>query len=652
MRSRKGIGLENITPVRGWLAMGDKRHESRGAGERESRRTRNESYKCIDIDSVSEQSTRAGLEQGQQTDKQLPSWWMLKEGSADEDISSLTERELRFYHSEKESQQQKRGRVEEEKKWIGLKRQVERSKVESPREAGSQQTGERDKERERHLKRYHEQLQQFMTSSTSSSSHLFSPSTCPSITSSTKSSLPHSVSPSTLQHPSHLSVSPHTYQALEEVLEAYAVRVEARADANRGHSPTGEIHLPSETSTVRNHSNDEDDHGGVCEGLSVSWEGTEAGYGQNRHKTERKRSVETTGEASIRKEDMRPSDMEEGKRKWAWAATTKKEASNRTTGAISTNVEERFSYSCSSDDRREVGVEGLNASDVAADGVWSTEQGQAADNYNNDDSNNLFSHPPFESPSQRAPAERPLSPAWEHANAFLTPAELSNASPESTYSKYNTNILPVPLRNTSEVGPSRQNQPWLGVNASKTQISHGQSATLPLTTTIMQTGSKTPADPLNKLSENPAYSQIQNQPDLKAKMSPDETYSDSLSYIVDPLTVSLLQVDQKAATVSFLQGDNNSLCLPQDQNEQDNRRKVDKKHLPCIKMVGEVIESEDKTFFLSDLELPQAKTQHTTTSETVTDTNQTEHRKDTQIKICGKGKCDICVCTPILKTVV
>ncbi|XP_047448792.1 uncharacterized protein LOC125012723 isoform X2 [Mugil cephalus] len=625
--TRKGIGLENITPVRGWLAMGDKRHEGgRGADERESSRIKNVS---IGNHSANAQSSRAGMVQGQPIDEQPPPWVQLKEGVADEGNLSLTERELRFCHSEKEKEQQQGGRVEEGKKWIELRRQVERSKVGSPRETGSQKADERERERERHLKRYHEQLQQFMASSTSS--HLFSPSTCPSTDSSAKGSLPYPDSPSSLQHPSHLSVSSHMHRGLEEILDAYAARVEVRVDAKRGHSPSGEIHSQTETSTVCSHSNDDGDRDGVHEGLRVSWEGVEAGIGQNRCKTEKKRSVEATGEASIRKEDMKPSAVEEAKRRCAWVATTEREASDKTAGAIPTHAEERFSYSCDSDDRRELGVEELNASDVGADGVWSAEQGGAADSYINDDSNSLFSHPPFESPSQRAPAERPLSPAWERANAFLTPAE---------YSKYNTNILPVPLRNTSEVGPSnrrRQKQPWFGVNSSKTQISHAQSTTSPLTTAIMHSGSKTAADTL-KLSENPAYSQVRSQPDVKAKMSPGETYSDSLGHIMDPLTISLLQVDQKAATASFLQGDNTSLCLLQDQNGEDNRRRVNKNSLPCVKIVGKVTESEDITFYLSHLELPQAATQHATTSETVRATNQTEQRKDVQLKICGKGR--------------
>ncbi|XP_044053578.1 uncharacterized protein LOC122876847 isoform X2 [Siniperca chuatsi] len=560
-KARKGIGLEQITAVRDLLGMGDKREGRKRAGGREGRRR--ERYGGTDSagHSIGDQNVGAGLVLGQATDEQLH-WWEVQSKSG-------------FYHREKENQQSTlKGGREEERRRIEQRSQVESSrdtcsKVERLRGKDLQKIDEKDKERERHLRQYHQQLQQFAYSSASSSVHLFSPSTCPSFSSSNEASLSSSVSPiscsSFRQNSSHLSVSALLYHGLEEVLDAYRARVEVRADGNRGQLsffPSGEICLQPETSPSYNKNKNEVGHGGIGEDWRVSW--AEARFGQDRGKSER-RSLKATGEGevSVRGEDLRPAGMEGGgERMWAWVATTETEQGDRMTGTMQADGEEPVSYNCDSEDRREVG------------GVWGTEERDGADSHSlvsthsNNDSNCLFNHPPVESPHQQAPAERPLSPAC-----------------------------------------------------------------------------KIPAEPLNILSENPAYTQVHNHPEVNAKMSvlpQEETYTDSLSYIMDPLSISLLQVDHQAATVSFLQGElnNTSLCLFENDRGEDNRREVEKERLTCAPMAGKVVEDEDVEFCLSLLEQPQTQTNCPPTSDTMTATNHSQQRKDmccATCEYCGIG---------------
>ncbi|XP_069555487.1 kinesin-like protein KIF24 [Brachyistius frenatus] len=634
-RDRKGIGLEHVTPVRGWLRMGNKRHGSNEAGEREGKSIENETDGSPGFHSVSEQSVRAGLLLGQPVDQQLHLWESQKHGVANEGNSSFTVREPGFYHMEKDNPQRilKEERTEE-RQWIELRRQVETRRDKSSeveRERDFQKADERNKERERHLKSYHEQLQQFIPSSSSSSFHLSSTSTCPSLSTSTQDSLSSSVSPSSLQHSSRLSASAHMYHSLVDVLDACKARVEIRADGNRGKQPhpSGEIHLQTESSVVYSDNTDTSgDCGCVGEDWRVSLERTEARFEQERAESER-RSVDATGEASVRRDDSRPTGMEAGERRWAWMAAKETEPANRMTRAIPANVEAQLSYSCDSKNRRELSVEGLDASDSAADGVWSAEQGGAADGLASAHSNSLFSYPSFDSALLKAPAERPLSPTCKRTKAFLTTDKLGNVSLELKHVKCNANILPLPLKNTSETLPSNSHTGKkllsAAVNASGRQLSHAQSTTLPLTTSITQIGFKVPVEPLKKLPENPPYTQVHSHSDIKAKMSPlpqDETSADSHSNIMDPLSISLLQVDQQAATASFLQGENSNTSLCPLEKDRWEERKV---CLTCAEMVGKVLEDEDVELRLSCLELPQAKTHQPTTSDTMRATNHSVH---------------------------
>lgn len=610
-RARTGLELGDITPVRGLLGIGDKRERRERVVGRECKRR--ERYGGTDSvgRSIGEQSVGAGLVVGQAIDEQFHLWKIQKESG--------------FYHRKKENQQNtlKEGR-EGERRWIDQRRQVESSRdtcseVERLRERDLQNVDEKDKERERHLRQYHQQLQQFMPSSASSSVNL-SPSTCPSFSSSNQASLSSTLSPSScssLQHSSHISLSALVYNGLEEVLDAYRARVEVRADGNReqlSFVPSGEICLQSETSPSHNTNKDKvglGDSGGISEDWRVSLEGKQARFGQNRGKSEKGRSLKATGEGEerVRREDWRPAGMGGGGgRRCAWVATTETEQADRTTGARPADVEAQMSYNCDS----EVGEEG---SDVPVDGVWSTEEQGGADDslvstHSSIGSNSLFNHPAVESPQQRAPAERPLSPACEHTNTPLTPNnKLSNLNLKLKHTRRISNILPLPLQNAQQGVPSSSRR------ANARELLDAQSAKNSLSTPITQNRYKIPAEPLNILSENPDCTQVHTSrgPEVNAKISvlpQEETPSDSLSHVMDPLSISLLQVDQQVATASFLQGaqNNTSLC-------------------------------------------PLAKTKYPAISDTMTATNHTERRKGMHCATyehCGIGKFEFSLCVCVL----
>lgn len=603
-RGIKSIGLEHITPVRGWLGTVDKREMMERRGEQKDRGREN---KRTDSHSV----TRAGLVLGQTT----------SEGVVPKGNLSFTQRKSVFSHREKEQNQQSTMKVEKEggRKWIERQRQVKSSRatcreVEMQNDRHVKKADEKDKEKERHLRWYHEQLQQFMPSS----GHLLS--------SSNQASLCSPVSPSScssLQQSPPLSLSALMYHSLEQT------------DDNRGPfpCPSDELCLQNETSSSYRNNNDENARGG-SDGLGGDWrlhrERTGARLGQHMGEREKREPVKTTGEARARKDDKRTAGVEGGERRWAWLATETKHP-HRMTGAVQNNVEAQVLHNCDPEPEREVDEEGLTASDVPADGLWGTEEGGGADscslvNAYSNDSNSLLNHSSFESPHQRAPAERPFSPTCEHINILLTP--------ESKHTRCNV----LTLQNTSQAGSSsscREKEQWVATDANR-QFSNAPSTTQPLTMSITQTECKKSAKPLNKCGHTP---------EVKLKMSvlpQDETYADSLSCIMDPLSVSLLQLDQQVATASFLQGDQDktSVSLEKNNTGEDSRWKVEEDNLTCSEMMG----NEEPL-----LELLQSKTQCPLIPDTVTVINHTEQRKEmccAKYEHCGMGKCEFseCVC--------
>ncbi|XP_034396741.1 uncharacterized protein LOC117735931 [Cyclopterus lumpus] len=630
--ARKGIGLEHITPVNG-LGISDTRKRT---GGREGRiRTR---YGVTDSvgHSDGEKQFMAGLVLGQAIDEKI----VLRE----------VHKESGFNHREKENQQstlEERRRIEQGRQ--GESRTDTSSEVERLHKRDIQKDDERNKERERHLRQYHQQLQQCMPSSASSSVHLFSPSTCPSFSSSNQASLSSSVSPSScssLKNTSRFSVSECMQHGLGEMLDACRARVEVRADCitkKLSFIPRGDICLQTETSPSYSKNKDQVGDGGssgVGEKWRVSREGREAICGQDRGKHEKKSHKETgEGDVRVRREERRPVGIEGGKERW-WATTSETERANRMTGPIPADGEALVVYNCDSEESRDVGGEETDPSDDPGDGVWSTEEREEVDgyglpsNHSGIDSNSLFNHPPAESSPQRAPAERPLCSACKHTTATLTPNKLSDLTRKFKHTRCPSNIAPLLLRNAQKEMPSssyKEKQPGLAALANRTNFSNSQSAILPLTTPITRGGCKIPANPLNILSESPAYTMVHNHPEVRAKRSvlPQEVTADSLSYIIDPISISLLQVDRQTATASFLQGEEKqtSLCPLELEREEDDRREVEKERLTYEEIAGEILVDEDVEFRLSFLELPKAKTVCPLISDTMTATNHTEQIK-------------------------
>ncbi|XP_035022862.2 uncharacterized protein LOC118115664 isoform X2 [Hippoglossus stenolepis] len=571
----EGIGLEHVTPIRGWLGPGDTRHRRHEASERIVRRRENEMCGGINGHLGGDHDVRAGLVLVPPTDEQR---------HKREVQNSLTQRASGKREKENQQSPVKGGRVEEGG-WLQQRRQVERSRdmgseVEKLRERDLQMFDGKDKERHRHLRMYHQQLQQFASSSSSSSANLLSPSVSP-------------LSSSPLPQDSQLSASALTYQDVEDVLDVYRAGVQIRADANRGQwpFPSGEIHLQTEFSPSCNNNHARGESGGVGDHLLVSWEGTEGRLEQG--ESDKRRSVEPTGEVRLKREVKKPAGTEGRERRWAWLATVETEQEDRVTGTMPTDAGAQVTYSCCSDDRGQRGEEGFHPTNDPAERSTDWEG---------------------DSPHQRAPAERPLSPACEQVNTLPTPHKLSDRSLESIHTRCISHIPPLPLQN----GP----------------FSNSPSTTQPPSTSITQSRYKT-AEPLNKLSESPAYTQVQNHPHIKAKrpfLPQHETDTVSLSYTMDPLSLSMLQVDQQAATSSFLQGEqsNPSLCLFGNERGKNTNRKGGKEQQTCAEMTEKLVEAEDVDIHLSFLELPLAKARCSTSSDTMTAINHTDRTKDTR----------------------
>ncbi|XP_041854718.1 uncharacterized protein LOC121648582 [Melanotaenia boesemani] len=590
--ARKGIGLECITPIRGWLGRNDKCHGRKGANERETRIVENESYGNTHNHCVREKSGRAVLEH-ENNEQQ-------KQEGARKACLAFTERESGFYHRVKESWQhtmKETRRLETE--WIEPSRQVENSRNTSSEVVRQSERGLHiyidEMERKRHLRHYHQELQQFIPSSASPSVHFSSSPTCQSFSSSAQGSLS--------------SLSAQMYHALEDTSPACRARL-ARVGYNRGQIPSsgGETHIQTETSSNFCNNKDEDAQGnsGSSEDSMVSLEEIEASFRQDWCENKKRVSsglVKARGEAKVRRDYERTAGLERRERKCAWVAATEMEPA---------------------ENKKE--AEGLDTSDIPNDGDWRTKQKEAANcysvgsTYSCNDSNSLCTHLPFEFQHQRAPAERPLSPS-EYAYTLLTSNKPSEPSVESKYTRCNANIHTLPLQNTPEVTCQRKKATYSVTN---------QSTTLPVT--IMAKVGCIPAESLNTPSKCSAYTKTYNCPDVNTKKSvlpQDETSVDSFSYIMDPLSISLLQVDQQAATASFLQGNSNTSACPVERVSGETGKEC----LSCAEMEGKFVEEGDAEFRLSLLELPQEKTLH----PAVSDSNHTDRQIYIKNNVCGIG---------------
>lgn len=614
-KERVVAGLQHITPVRGLLGTCDKKQKREGAGEMEGWKTEvvrgYGGTEAAAHPNKHDQNARAKLVLGQPPDNQ---------GRVCEVNLSLAQRETGFQDREKEKEQSTFKQEREERTWS---RQVESNGETHVREMDLEDIEERNEERKRHLKWYHQQLQQCVSSPASSSVHLFSsPSITPSFSSSNCSPLS-SDGCSSLQHSSHRS--PITYQGLEELLDVYRASVAVRADGNRG-----QLFFSSEEIPLQTENNDEGGHGdagGVGEARMAHLEAAGPTV-KDRGKREKMRPLEIAGERQLRgkREEQNLTGMERGQRRLAWLATAETEEADRMASMMPCHTDILVSSKRDSEVRRrpvEEGREGGDASDVPVERHWRIEE-EGAYSYSlvstcsNNNSNSLFDHvhvepPCVDKPNQRAPAARPLSPAFEHINDLPTPNKLC----ESKDTCLTSHTLPLGLQDVIPVNaphgvPScstREKEARSAAKASSREFSLLPS--LPPTASLIQNDCKIPAESQNTISENPAlvstglittlpHTQVHNQPEVKAKMpvlSPGETFEESLNYPMAPVSISLLQVDQQAATTSFLQG-GQSITL---RSPPENEWRADDRNGGRAEMAVQAVEDEEGEFWILDL---------------------------------------------------
>ncbi|XP_027889708.1 uncharacterized protein LOC114154626 [Xiphophorus couchianus] len=308
-RTRKVIELEHISPIRGSFAQTEDRCLSRGLEVRQDGRTENETYSDIHSHCVKGKHTRAVEILGQQNN-----------GAVKGGDLTFSERESGFYHREKENYQQTtEERKSEEPEWTEMRRQAVSCRdtckeEEELKERELHKIGE--KEKVKHLREYHQQLQQFSPSPMSSYVHLLSSS---SFSSSSRGSL------SSLLHSSNFSFSTQTDPCLEETSGV-------------------------QTETSANHTmNVADDD--KCE-------------------NERKVKTEAAGESAGRKEEKRLAGMKGGYLRDCWMGNTEVESKQ-----IPTKTEAHLSGCLDSEVKGDVDLQKQQTTDIA----WSHEQKGVSD---------------------------------------------------------------------------------------------------------------------------------------------------------------------------------------------------------------------------------------------------------------------------------
>ncbi|XP_014853718.1 PREDICTED: uncharacterized protein LOC106924499 isoform X1 [Poecilia mexicana] len=294
-RNRKVIELEHISPIRGSLAQTEDRCLSRGLEVRRDGRTEYETYNDIHSHCVKGKHTRAVGMLGQQNN-----------GAVTGEDLTFSKRESGFYHREKENYQQTmEERKRDEPEWAEMRRQAIscRDTCKEEEELKERELHKADeKEKVRHLREYHQQLQQFSPSPVSSCVHPLSSS---SFSSSTRGSL------SFLLHSSNFSFSTQTDPCLEE---------------------TSDVQTETSANHTKNVADDD--------------------------KCENERKVKT--EAAGRKEEKRLAGMKGGHLRDSWMGSTEVESKQ-----IPTKTEAHLSGCLDSEVKRDVDLQKRQTTDIA-----------------------------------------------------------------------------------------------------------------------------------------------------------------------------------------------------------------------------------------------------------------------------------------------
>ncbi|CAB1321626.1 unnamed protein product [Coregonus sp. 'balchen'] len=575
-RGREDLCLEHTTPVRGSLGQGLwRRRRSEGVGERDRRRDREREVEKKGQrkkrektdDSNTEQDHGAALVTRQRMGElRTPLWETPRERGSTTSKMAIGQRAAaascvrgaerqrtttskgegegrRWIEQDRIVGEWEREKTAEGQRELGEDRERDkRTSTERQRERETETPKEREseKERERHLRRYHQQLQQMQW----------------------------------LQQP--LSGSPSVCRGLEELLAGYRATAVAGADhlPLRGEGPAGvtveakgqgQSHFSNNMSQSHCHNDDDDndvdddDNEGDNDGSGEHiLECLVPGAGSVLSTISRVDDRGTGGGGVERGsgDEWGSPEEEEGRGRWAWpeCRVVESEEGGRWTGAVlGLGEEERVPSSLrkAAERRGWAGEhEERGEEDILLESEWSTEEegevdvnaftlGSADSNSDND---SLHRH---HHRSRHALAERPLSPP-------PPPAKLNDLSLESKHINQSSSGLCLHFQNVPPC-PCLKGVP----------LSPRERTLLPGAELLRQIDPATPLLSFVQTGRGAAVGTTRLPPERQsnsgvvAQMPPSspphrESSGDSSSCTMDPLSLSLLQVDRLAATDSFL----------------------------------------------------------------------------------------------------
>eukprot|EP00063_Salmo_salar_P041332 XP_014016167.1 PREDICTED: kinesin-like protein KIF24 [Salmo salar] len=569
-RGREDLCLEHATPVRGSLGQGLWRcRRSEGVGERErkwdrereveKKGHRKEREKTDDSNTEQDHGVARVMRQ-RMGEGRTTLWEIPREGRATTSQMAIGKRAAaasclrgaerqrttmskgegegrRWIEQDRIVGEREREKTAEGQRELGEGRERDRrtsTEWERERETETPSERESEKERERHLRRYHQQLQQMQW----------------------------------LQQP--LPGSPSVCRGLEELLAGYRATTGAGGDhlPLRGEGTAGvtveakgkgQSHLSNNTSQshCRNGDNDvdDDDNEGDNDGSGEHiLECLVPGAGSVLSTISRLDDRGTGGGGVERGSgDEWGSPKEEERRgRWAWpeCRVVESEEGGRWTGAVlRLGEEERLPSSLRgpferrgwAGEHKERGEE-----DMLLEAEWSTEEEGEVNDFprgstdSNSDNDNIYRHC-----SHHAPAERPLSPP-------PPPAKLNDLSLESKHINQSSSGLCLHFQNVP-LCPCQQGVP----------LSPRERTALPGAELLRQIDPATPLLSFVQTWRGAAFGttrlppESQNNSGVVAQMPPSspphcESSGDSSRCTMDPLSLSLLQVDRLAATDSFL----------------------------------------------------------------------------------------------------
>lgn len=445
-RARFGTRLEQLTPIRGLLGISVQRESTDRNGGRKEK-----------DNGEPDQSVRAGSNLGKLHLRDVRKKLEFSDRELEKELgifNRVTGCKYQGRHSENTGTSPERQR---------------------PTELSSQSTEQ--KEKERHLREYHQQLQQLMPSFEPSPKHLLTSSPCQSF------SCSHQVPQvSTSQQVSQNSVSARNSFDLETDSAPLRTKVDFES-SYRG--PLSSLTHEG----LRIHSKGQRELGTLadtCKDVRVLVEDRRTKYGKETANVEKERTKTATGEGRfiLTQEYRRPAGMDSGgKRRRAWETPAGSPQINAVTSADTAHTESAY--------------------------YWSSAE-------------HLFSPPCGDTDTLKATKGR---------------AELPHELKDRTCA---SNL------------PTSSNP---GVKESWVVVSDSQS--LPHNTPNIHNGYKDTAEAFSVFcpTEDSACNQVSSHPDTDGKMSLlSRGKADCASAIMDPLSISLLEVDQQVATASFLHG--------------------------------------------------------------------------------------------------